>query len=135
MSVLPAEKIFGEVTLILKAPPVASAGDTLKGQLTLQIKEKLSIRSIRVELVQVEEAGARKADEVISTTQISGAASFNQNESPSFEFSLDIPAEAPPTVICRHSNLRWKVRAVIDRKMKTDFNVEQELLVYNASKA
>ncbi|MCX6006774.1 MAG: hypothetical protein NTZ34_05880 [Chloroflexi bacterium] len=132
---LPAENIYKEVTLTLKAPQVASIGSTLKGQLTLQIKDKLSFRSIKVELVRVEEAGSRKANEVISTTQISGEASFNQNESPSFEFSLDIPAEAPPTVICKRSNLRWKVRAVIDRKMKSDFNVEQELLVYNASKA
>ena len=130
-SLLPAEKIFDEVTLILKTPQVASAGTTLKGQLTLQVKDKLSIRSIRVELVQVEEAGTRKGDEVISTTQLPGAASFNPNESPTFEFSLDIPASAPPTITCKHSSLRWKVRAVLDRKMKSDFNVERELLMYN----
>jgi hypothetical protein len=131
MSFSPSEKIFGEVILVLKAPQIAYAGHPLKGQLTLQVKEKMSIRSIRIELVQVEEAGVRKSDEVISTIQIPGAESFNPNESPSFDFSLDIPAEAPPTTFGKHSNLRWKIRAVLDRKMKTDFNVEQELIVYN----
>jgi hypothetical protein len=134
MPVLPAEKIFGQVTLMLKAPRAISAGNTLKGQLVLQIKDNLSISGIRVELVRVEKAGSRDADEVISIAQVSGEASFNQNGSPSFAFSLDMPADAPPTAIGMFSSLRWKVRAVIDRNMKTDFNVEQELLVYNTSK-
>jgi hypothetical protein len=134
MPVLPAEKTFGQVTLSLKAPQAVSAGNALKGQLALQVKDKLGIRSIRIELVQAEDAQARKANQVISTAQVSGEATFNQNESPSFEFSLDIPAEAPPTAVCKNSNLRWKIRAVIDRKMKTDFNVEQELFVSNAPK-
>ena len=134
MPVLPAEKTFGQVVLSLKAPQAVSAGNFLKGQLALQIKEKLSINSIRIELVQIEDAHDRKANQVVSTTRISGEASFDQNESPSFQFALDIPAGAPPTAICKFSNLRWKVRAVINRKMKTDFNVEQELFVYNAPK-
>jgi len=133
MSVLPAEKTFDDVILNLKAPQVASAGETLVGQLTLQMKDKLSVQGIRVELVRAEDAGDRKAEEVISKTEISGSTSFNQHEAPSFEFFLDIPAEAPPTARSPHSNLCWKVKAVIDRKMKTDFNVEQEVLVYDAS--
>lgn len=130
--VLPAEKTFGQVVLSLNAPQAASAGNFLKGRLALQIKENLIINSIRIELVQVEDAHDRKANQVVSTTLISGEASFSQNESPSFQFALDVPTQAPPTAICKHSSLRWKVRAVIDRKLKTDFNVEQELLVYNA---
>jgi len=128
----PVRQTFSEVALDLEAPPAASAGDTLICHLILQAKEKLSIRGIRGELVRIEEAGVRRDDEVISKTQVSGAGSFWPNESPSFEFSLDIPAEAPPTAACRRSSLRWKVRAVIDRRMKADFNVEQELYVYNS---
>lgn len=130
-----AEKSFREVTLALKAPPLACPGSVLKGQLTLQTKEKLSIHGIRVELVQIEEAGTRSASEVVSVANLSGSASFNQNETPIFEFSLSIPSEAPPTVICRRSSLRWEVRAVIDRRMKTDFNLAQGLLLDNAAKA
>jgi len=134
MPVLPAEKTFSQVALSLKAPQVVSSGTSLKGQLNLLVKESLDISGIRVELVQVEDAHDRKANQVVSTTHISGKASFSQNESPSFPFSLDVPAGAPPTAICKFSGLRWKVRAIIDRKMKTDFNVEQELFVYNAPK-
>lgn len=135
ISALLTEKTFREVTLILEAPPVASVGDTLICHLTLRVKEKLNIHSIRVELVRAEEAGTRRVHEDISKTQVSGAESFGQNESPSFEFSIDMPAEAPPTAICRRSSLRWKVRAVIDRRLKSDFNVERELYVDNAPRA
>jgi hypothetical protein len=134
-SVLLAEKMFNEVTLLLNAPTAVAAGATVKGQLTLQIKDKLNIRSIRVELVRLEEAGTNRGDEVIAKTQIESGDSFNQNESRSFEFSLSIPAGAAPTVNCTHSNLHWKIRAVLDRKMKSDFSVEQELVVYNALRA
>ena len=134
MPVLPAEKAFAQVALNLEAPQVISAGNSLKGQLNLQIKENLSVNSIRIELVQAEDAHDRKANQVVLSIKISDEASFSQNESPSFPFSLDVPAGAPPTAVCKHSNLHWKVRAVIDRKMKTDFNVEQELFVYNAPK-
>jgi hypothetical protein len=134
-SILLAEKTFNEVTLLLKAPAVAVVGDTVKGQLTLQIKDKLNIRSIRVELVRLEEAGTNRGDEVVAKTQIESGDSFNQNESRSFDFSLSIPAAAPPTVTGKHSSLRWKLKAVLDRKMKSDFSVEQELLVYNALRA
>ena len=132
MSAVPAEKSYDDVTMSLQVSQVACAGETLVGRLTLQVKNKLSPRSIRVELVRDEDAGAHKADEVIAKAEISGSASFNQQEVPSFDFTLAIPAAAPPTAVCAHSNLRWKVKAVIDRKMKTDFNVEQEVIVYNA---
>jgi hypothetical protein len=130
-----AEKTFGEVSLSLKAPAGAVAGTSLKGQLTLQITDKLTIRSIRIELVQVEVAGTRREDTVVATAQVSGETAFSPLESPSFSFSLPIPADALPTSVCTHSSLRWKVKAVIDRKMKSDFNVEQELQVFNSSRA
>jgi hypothetical protein len=132
MPVLPVDKSFGQLTLSLKAPQVVSAGNFLKGQLVMQIKDQFSVRGVRIELVRVEDAKENKANQVVSAVEVSGEAAFKQNESQSFEFALDVPAEAPPTAVCKHSNLRWKVRAVIDRKMKADFNVEQKLLVYNA---
>jgi hypothetical protein len=135
ISIAPAQKSFGEVTLSLLVPPAAVASYPLKGQLTLNVKENLNIRGIRAELVQVEEAGTRNSDDVISKSQVSGDRSLSAGESLTFEFSLDIPASAPPTSICARSRLGWKVRAVLDRKMKTDFSVEQEVAVYNALKA
>jgi hypothetical protein len=133
-TVTPTEAVLTEVTLSLKAPRVAVAGNILKGQLALQIKEKFNFRSIRVELVRVEEAGVSKYNEVVSKSQVSGKTACNPNESLPFDFALEIPAGAQPTVDYGYSHLRWKVRAVIDREMKSDFNVEQGVTVYNPSK-
>jgi hypothetical protein len=130
-----AEKSFGELTLLLKTPPSAPAGGVLKGELSLQIKEKLNVRSIRVELVKAEDAGTRNSSEAVATARISDEVTLSQLESPTYQFSLDIPPDVPPTAAGQHSSLRWKVRAVLDRKMKTDFNVEQEVIIYNSPKA
>jgi hypothetical protein len=133
VNILPAEKIFDPVRLNLEVSPIASPGETLIGRLTLQIKDKLSIQGIRVELVQLEDAGSRKSEEVLVKTEISGSASFNQSEAPSFDFSLKIPPDASPTASSLHSSLRWMVKAVVARRMKTDFNVEQGVIFFNAS--
>jgi hypothetical protein len=133
VNILPAEKIFDAVRLSLEVSPIASPGETLIGRLTLQIKDKLSIQGIRVELVQLEDAGDRKSDEVLVKTEILGSTSFNPSEAPSFNFSLKIPADAPSTATSIHSSLRWMVKAVVARRMKSDFNVEQGVIVFNES--
>jgi hypothetical protein len=133
VKIFPAEKIFDSVRVNLEVSPIASPGETLIGRLNLQMKDKLSIQGIRVELVQLEDAGDRKADEVLLKTEILGSTSFNPSEAPSFNFSLKIPADAPSTATSVHSSLRWMVKAVVARRMKSDFNVEQGVIVFNAS--
>lgn len=130
----PAERSFGAVDLSLKVPASARAGSLIKGQLSLRVKEKLSVRSIRVELVRAELAGNMVNQEVVSKAHIIGDTNFNALESPSYDFSLEIPAGIPPTSIGKESSLRWKVRAVLDFKMRTDFNVEKEIIISNTSK-
>jgi hypothetical protein len=131
VNVFPTDKVFDSIGVNLEVAPVVSPGEILIGRLTLQVKDNLNAQGIRVELVQVEDAGARNSNEVIAKADVSGSTSFNQYESPSFEFSLKIPADAPPTACAPHSSLGWKVKAVIARRMKTDFNVEREVIVYN----
>ena len=88
ISILTTEKTFNDVILNLTAPSAGAAGKTISGQLRLQVKDRLSVQSIRVELVQVEDAGVRKANELISKIIISDSTSFNQQEAPSFNFLL-----------------------------------------------
>ncbi len=129
------EQSFDDFTANLEVAQAASPGETLIGKLTLHMKDKLNAQGIRIELVQVEQAGDRDSSEVISKSEVCGSTSLGQNESPSFEFSLNIPPEAPPTAMSFHSNLRWKVKAVIARRFKRDFNMEREILVSNTSES
>jgi hypothetical protein len=129
------EQSFNDFTANLEIAQAASPGETLMGKLTLQMKDKLNVQGIRIELVQVEAAGDRASAEVISKSEVSGSTSLDQGKSPSFDFSLHIPYEAPPTALSFHSNLRWKVKAVIARRFKSDFNIEREILVNNTSES
>jgi hypothetical protein len=126
------EQVFTDFIANLEVAQIAFPDDTLIGRLTMQIKDKLNVQGIRVELVKVEDAGARDSSEVTSKIEVSGSSSFNPFESPSFDFSLNIPRDAPPTANSVHSSLRWNIKAVIARRLKTDFNMEHEILVYNS---
>jgi hypothetical protein len=130
---LPAEKVFNDVGMNLEIPPLASPGETLIGRLNLQMKDKVNTQGIRIELVQNEDTGARSAVEVVAKTEISGSTSYGEFDAPSLEFSLNIPAEAPPTAQSFHSSLHWRVKAVVARRLRSDFNVEREVFIYNAT--
>jgi hypothetical protein len=124
-------QMYNDIALTLKVPGNAKVGETLVGQLTLDMKDQVSLRGIRVELVQSEDAGAKQGDTIIVKTSVSESVSYNQGESPSLQFFLSVPNEAQPTTISSLSSLRWLVRAVLDRPMKKDFFVDKEVYIYN----
>jgi hypothetical protein len=135
INTLPVVTTYDDCTLSLEAPGIAAAGETLIGHLRLETKCSLQVRGIRVELKRVEDAGARKSDEILMNQELSGAVSFSPYEAKSFDLALAIPADAPPTAISPHSSLRWKIKVSLDRRLRKDFNIEQEVLVYNAPEA
>ena len=126
------EKSFEECTLTLESPQVLAPGALLLGRIRIQMMHRLQVRGIRVELVQHEEAGDSSTERIVKSKKLSGQAVFNPNESHCFEFSLILSPDAPPTMVSPHSSLRWRVLAVLDRRMRTDFNVEQDVYIHNA---
>jgi len=131
-SFTPAEKTFDSCHLRLEAPRTAGCGDTLIGHLRIDTKKSFNVRGIRIDLIQSEDAGARKSDVIAVTQQVSGPVSLNPHEFRAFDFSLAVPLDASPSAVAPHSSLRWIIKASLDRQLRKDFNVEQELLLYNA---
>jgi hypothetical protein len=123
---------FSDLSMRLEVPRVLADRDVLIGSLQIETKKAFSLRSIRVELVRQEEAGVRKSEEAEVTQSIAGATSFSAFDSPSFDFSLTVPENAPPSMTSPHSHLRWVLKATLDRQMRKDFNIEEEILLYNA---
>ena len=129
---LPAAKSLDDCSLTLDVPRMVAAKGVVSGRLQLKAQRKFQVRGIRVELVRQEDAGAEQADDVVAHQDLSGSVSFNATESPSFAFSLPLPSVVAPTMVSPHSSLRWQVRAVLDRRMRSDFNIEQDVFIYNA---
>ena len=128
----PAGKAFDECLLKMEAPHVAAAGDTLIGHLHLEMRKEINVRGIRVELISYEDAGARKESAVAASRQVAESLAIGPHEMRSFEFALSIPVDSPPSMVSPHSSLRWVLKVSLDRRFRGDFNIEQEVLVYNA---
>ncbi len=129
----PEQQRFDECTLSLEATRTASAGQNIAGRLRLNTERKFQVRGIRVELLRIEEAGARGDTQIAARQDISGPVSFDPYEGPSFPFSLAMPSDAPPTSASPHSRLRWQLKVTLDRAMRSDFHVERDIFVYNAA--
>jgi len=129
---LQAEKSYEDCALTLEVPAAVAAHDVVRGRLLLKAKRPFQVRGIRVELALVENAGARQAFDVVARQSLSGPISLNITDSPTFSFSLPLPQGIAPSMVSPHSSLRWQVRAVLDRRLRGDFNIEQDVFIYNA---
>jgi hypothetical protein len=49
-----------------------------------------------------------------------------------FPFAITVPADAPPTFLAQHNQLRWTLRGVCDRSLRGDHDVSAEIVVYTA---
>ena len=119
-----------EGTLTLEIPRAdLAAGETVEGVLRIEAASPPQVRGIRVELVRSEYAAARKIDEVVAHQAF-------PTGSPSYSFALVLPPGAPPSSLGGgNSRLLWLVRGVLDRPMRSDFQVQTYVQVHNAPPA
>ena len=47
-------------------------------------------------------------------------------------FRIEVPPDPVPTLRTDHSTVRWRLRGVGARRMRSDYAVTQEVLVYSA---
>lgn len=144
------EKSYKDCILSFNAS-AAKAGGEVSGQLQVKALKEFQVSGIRVELKQIEEVKGRavahgfgkagmvepdkgrvEVNEVVARQDISGPVSFDTVNSLSFNFSLPVPSNVPPTMTSPYGSLYWRVRAVLGRKMQRDFNIEKDVFIYNA---
>jgi hypothetical protein len=116
-----------------------AAGSTAKGQLTIEPFQSIKGRALRVDLVRDETvfSGDRTNHEEtrITTVEIESDPRLEPGQSRRYDMALEVPADAVPTRKTPHGELRWQVKAVIDRPMASDHVATQEVSVYNARPA
>ncbi|MBI2911089.1 MAG: hypothetical protein HYY05_03030 [Chloroflexi bacterium] len=115
----------GTITLDIPRPALAG-GETVEGTLRIDASSLPQVRGIRVELVRSEYAVERKVDDVVARQAFSVG-------SPSYPFALVLPPGAPPSSLGGgNSRLLWLVRGVMDRPMRSDYQVQTYVQVHNA---
>lgn len=63
--------------------------------------------------------------------QLAGQTTFTPGVPADYDFVLAIPAGVCPSRRTGHASVRWSIKGILDRQLKSDHRVEQEVLVAN----
>jgi hypothetical protein len=116
------------------------AGGVLQGTMIVHARKAVEPRSLRVELERVEKTvpghssytvrGRNDATTVLKQP-VAGAGTLPFDTPVSVPFSLQVPAELPPTTFAAHGTIRWLLRGVVDIRFAGDYWGEVEVNIYN----
>ena len=122
----------GMLTLRLDSAQ-ARSGDTLAGSFSARMIRDVSVQEIRVDLVRAEKFGNDEKEHPIDSVTLSQAAMLtpdaDSQKSLEWDFQLSVGRVELPSLKTEKSSVRWLVKGVLSRAMRTDLRVEQEVAV------
>lgn len=105
----------------------ARSGDRVDGTLRAEPQGDVTASEARVELVREEKFGNTAKNQVVDQVTFERDLSLQSGEEREWSFSLEVGRVAMPSLKTEKSSVRWLVRAVLDRSLRTDPKVEQEI--------
>jgi hypothetical protein len=113
-------------------------GDTIEGRIVIKPRKPFDIKEIRADLERRQVVHAKMSHISITTIPASEVAIGKIKLQPDREydipFDVTVPKLKTPTRNTSTSTVTWKIKGVLSRSWRTDFNVEQEIFVYGARK-
>jgi hypothetical protein len=109
-------------------------GGTIAGALVVRALQDCEVNELRVELVRHEEVPRDLGNEehkVEDRAVVASDLGFTSGSTREFPFRLALPGDAAPCLRTEQSTLRWLLRGVGSRRMRSDYNVTQDLNVYS----
>ena len=107
----------------------ARSGNRVDGTLRAEPLQNFTASEARVELVREEKFGNTAKNEVVDQVTLERDPSLRSGETRDWSFNLDVGQVAMPSLKTEKSSVTWLVRAVLDRSLRTDPKVEQEIEV------
>jgi hypothetical protein len=111
-------------------------GEEVTGRLTVEPRQAFDAREIRVELVRRERVTpgdkTNNAAVVECNLQLAPSAKLQPGQTMEFDFSLPIPANGNPSHESSKTRLVWQLEGIVNRPLRDDTNVEQEVYVFTA---
>jgi hypothetical protein len=109
-------------------------GETIEGKLLVRPQNDFKVSEVRIEL-QRKEHVPRDDGKTHTVTegkaQLAPKTEFRANEVVEYPFSFSIPAQACPTRETPHSSVMWALTGTLNRSLRTDWTVGQQIIVYN----
>ena len=130
----------GDCTLEFRLPRGRDVrtGENVAGTLVVTARESLEPHEVRVELVRKEEVPRGEGnhhEEVEAAVVVEEKPSLEAGIPREFAFDLALPAGVCPTLETDESTARWYVRGVVARRLRSDYNILEELNVYTGQAA
>ena len=123
-----AESTRGGCPLTLElSRDAAQSGDRIDGSLRAEPQGDVTASEARVELVREEKFGNTAKNQVIDQVTFERDLSLQSGNTREWSFSLDVGQVAIPSLQTEKSSVRWLVRAFLDRSLRTDPKVEQDI--------
>ncbi|HEY96636.1 MAG TPA: hypothetical protein G4O16_00440 [Dehalococcoidia bacterium] len=119
----------GDITLTLDSSQ-CTAGVTLCGTLETMIKKDISVEGVRVELEVKEKAGVKSSKTIIDKVQLEEKTHFAVGSYKRWKFSLKIPEGTLPSYKISDTSVQWRVKGIINKRLKKDLQVELPISVY-----
>ena len=105
----------------------ARSGDRVDGSLRAEPQGDVTASEARVELVREEKFGNTAKNQVVDAVTFERDLSLQSGDEREWSFSLDVGQVTMPSLKTEKSSVRWLVRGVLDRSLRTDPKVEQEI--------
>ena len=129
-----AESTFdqGAMSLAVPSAPVR-AGEIVSGTLRLEMREGLTPRQIRIELERVELAGHQSWSGLIDQQVLDDNPNLEGGGVREWRYRLQVPQGPWPTIQTNHSQVEWRVRGILDQRMKGDPTVVGSIQVHTGT--
>jgi hypothetical protein len=121
----------GSPLALTAEPRLLRPGRRVTGAVAVRAgSEEVSGRALRVELVRRrrEQAGIEDV-QVAATALLEEDVAVPAGASREVPFALDVPADASPSARADRNEQHWTLRAVLDRKLRSDPTAELEVVV------
>jgi Rgp1 len=132
----PDVESHGECLLELQLEKRAfGAGEPIEGTLVLTASEGCSVSEVRVELERHENVPrdlGNSSHQREAQAIVAGALELSPGVPQEFSFRLEVPPDPVPTLETANSRVWWLLKGIGARRMRRDYRVEQEVLVYSA---
>ena len=107
----------------------ARSGDRIDGSFRAEMLREVNASEVRVELVRVEKLGNESQDHIVDVVTLEQDETLRSGETREWDFKLDVGHVAVPSLETEKSSVRWLVKGILDRRMRRDLRVEQEINV------
>jgi hypothetical protein len=114
---------------------VLRPGEQITGVLTINPRESAKGRAVRVQLQRrrTDTPDNMQSNETAMQVELARDVKLEAGQPLQFPFQIPLPEGVPPTFAAAKSYMRWYLEAVVDRKMRSDFTAEAEVVVYSGA--